>query len=331
MTGVFQPTLAYSWPDAAAGEVTRLRPEPVTGPLTVDQKRAFQAYNLALPALATPDTRRAFEALEATLLFNQHRPLGGRRISFVTGPPHSGKTTTILAKAVQDAQRQWAGEPDRRPRSIPWIYVEATTAGRGRALAQDMCTFLGLPFGRVENAAALIGRLGHNAAAIGLRGIIIDDVHFLRSSQRSDQQSLANIIKGLVTSVPATFVFIGIDLPHSPLVRPTKDGNAPSDQLANRADWITFQPWPRSTETGELNPHWLRLLANLREQIALPGGRRQWRLDRLSTTEFLIERSGRRPGSVIEWVTRAANHAIWTDSPLDRAALEHTRPGSPPR
>lgn len=320
---IFQPNIASDWDQLIAE--SPLRPEPAASDLDEQSIERFQAYNLGLAPIATPDVRQVWKAVRRVEMFNEHRPLGGRRLLIIDGPSHVGKTTAILTEAIQQTRQARQAEPGRRPNPITWIYVEATPEGRGRALAQALCRFCGIPFGRSDSAAALVAQLAHIAQRMGLRGVIIDDIHFLRAGRPEDANSLANVLKHLITAVPATFVLIGINMATTALVSRTKTGNSPADQIANRADWVMLRPWPKEVD-GAANTAWPRLVTSLADGLAFPKGTGQCRLTSRATLDYLIDGSQQRPGTAAEWVTLAANHAIENGRPLDRNALRATHP-----
>jgi hypothetical protein len=320
---LFQPNVATDW--AGLLEPGARPPARTTGDLSPETIGAYQSYNLSLRPLVTRDLRRIRAGIARVQMFNEHRPLGGRRLLVIDGPSHIGKTTAILSEAAVQTRQRWSCDPGRRPPEIPWIYTEATPEGRGRALTQSLCRFCGIPYGATESASTLIARLAHVGRAIGLAGIIIDDIHFLRAGRAQDTSSLANILKNLITTVPATFVLAGIALESNTMFSRTKSGDAPSDQLANRADWVSLKAWPKSALDGD-NPDWITLAASLTSCLAFPRGDSQCKLNHRSVLHYLIDGSSGRPGTAIEWAILAANHAIANNTALNLDALRATRP-----
>lgn len=322
----FQPTILEDW---VTTSIEAPRPLPtVTGKLTTAQIAQYQAANLELAPLRVPEVEQFRTVLRNTMLFNQHRSLGGRRLVVVNGPSHIGKTTAVIAEGITRAHA--AGikkDPNGRVHPIPWVYAQATASGRGRVLARSISDFLGLPLAGRDTAYDIVNRVAALSRAIGIEVIVIDDFHFMRPQGKSDRSDLANILKHLISAVPATFVIAGVAMQLHPLVKHSKDSALPGDQIFNRANWVTFKPWPMGTENADRA--WERLVGALRGTLSFPRGAEQWQLDRKSSLTLIQKGSGQRPATAIEWITLAANHAIEEDRPLTakslRAITRHAR------
>ena len=322
----FQPTIAADWANATPADLPR--PEPVLGRVDEQTARVFQRFNVSIPPFRTPEFTAVANKLSDTMLFNEHRPFGGRRVLIVDGVAHIGKTTAILAAG---AARVSAHDPpitvhdNGRVWPIPWAYVEASAQGHGRALARSLCTFLGLPIQSSETAQTSIDRVACTASALPLEVIVIDDFHMLGAATGPQQEQIANTVKHLITAVPATFVIAGNNLAHHPLVQPTRTGSTAADQIRARADWAGFRPWPYGSD--ESDEAWRVLFGLLKRAIALPRGEKQWKLDQLSTLHQVQQRCGGRPSTATEWIITAANAAIANDIALNLNTLNSVRDG----
>lgn len=321
----FQPSVAAHW-DVEAKAPLQARPAPIDGRDSEEQIAQAQAFNLGLRPLSTPDIQRIWNLITGVQFFNTYRSLGGRRLAVIDGPSHFGKTTAILALGLKQHRAALESADPDQPPPRPWTYVLASAQGRGRALTQGMLSFLGVPYGSRETAATLVERLAALVPRIGVHTIYIDDVHFMKGAGIQERFEIANVLKHLVSTVPATFVLAGVNLATSPMLMRSSAGTTPADQLDSRADRLVLKPWPKTGSNGELSPTWIRLLANLAEQIYLPSGPKQWQLNRAKAVHYLIDGSSRRPGTAIEWTIRAANHAIACNRPLDYQALRATAP-----
>ena len=91
----FQPTIAADWANATPADLPR--PEPVLGRVNEQTARVFQRFNVSIPPFRTPELTAVANKLSDTMLFNGHRPFGGRRVLIVNGVAHIGQTTAILA------------------------------------------------------------------------------------------------------------------------------------------------------------------------------------------------------------------------------------------
>ncbi len=321
----FQPSVAAHW-DIEANAQLQARPATIEGLLSEEAIAQAQAFNLGLRPLSTPDIARIWSLITGVQFFNTHRSMGGRRLALIDGLSHIGKTTGVLALGMKQHRAALACADPNQPPPRPWIYVLASAQGRGRALTQSMLSFLGVPYGSRETAATLVERLAALAPRIGVHTIFVDDVHFMKGAGVQERFEIANVLKHLVSTVPVTFVLAGVNLAASPMFTRSSTGMMPSDQLDSRADRLVLKAWPKTSSDGEVSPTWIRLLANLAEQIYLPSGPTQWQLNRAKAVRYLIDGSSRRPGTAIEWTIRAANHAIGCNRPLDYQALRATAP-----
>lgn len=310
----FQPNLRDDW---RVEPVSPRRPDPTAG------IQDLITYTYAMPPIETPDLLTVRRAIEEVQAFNAARPLGSRRLVALDAAPHHGKTTLIIAVALAQARAAWGrAKPSMSPPTLEWAYVNATSRGEGRSVAADLAAFCDLPKPSSRpTAAEYIVQLSHVARKIGLGSVIVDDVHSLRSDVRATGRTVADSIKGLVTTVPATFVLAGVDLRSHPLFADSGRGRVAAAQLVNRAEWIELKPWPSHDRHGDYNENWLELLARISNYLVLPKGAKQNRLNTRTAIDYLLQGCGGRPGTAIEWIQRSAVWAIQAGRNLDQNAL----------
>ena len=316
------------------------RPVAVDGtdqPLAEDVVRQFQAYNSRVGPLMTDDVIRVRRAIEQAHFENEHSSLAGQRCVVVDGPPLVGKTHAVLSVAFRETREIWnkhppvdldphadsgddhdGGASGERVRRIPWSYIEISAASRQFGVLSGIHRFCGIPQGSRDKASDLLARLRHIAPHIGLRGVIIDDAHGIAGGRQRESALLADILKSVITGLPATVVIIGANLGLSGVL----DGSL-GEQVRGRSLWTELGNWPVPSKGKPPGP-WERLASNLTKHLAFPGGPAQRHLDRRSTVMAIAEGSHGRPGLAIEWVKAAANHAIAHDTVLDVVALEAT-------
>ncbi|WP_282006212.1 AAA family ATPase [Propioniciclava sinopodophylli] len=326
MTIGFQPNLLDDWHTNSPAPT---RPPQVIGEL--GEVDSFVHYAYAMPFIHTPDAVRVRRAIEEIQSFNATRPLGARRLVVIDGPAHFGKTTLVLHTALAQARAVWAQEErqERRPHSIPWAYVNATSGGEGRSVAGAIAGFCHLPPPSSRpTLAQYLQQLAHTSKPMGLHTVFVDDIHALRSFGGRDARSLADSIKALVTGLPLTLVLAGIELRRHPLFVDNGRDRITAAQLLNRSHWVRLRPWPSHDEAGHIHEDWLRLIAHVSEYVALPRGPKQNRLHTRAAIDYLVSGVDGRPGTAIEWLLRAAAWAATNDKPLDRSALVATKPGA---
>lgn len=297
---------------------------PVPAYITPAARREFIAYNYSIGPIQTCDLRRIREAVLSVVETNEIAPLGGKRCLLVNGPAGMGKSQAVVTAMLQDTARIWASRGRRSSlgRVNPWIYVEATAAGQGRALMRAINDFPGLPFGLRDTAGELLVQLRKTAPAMGLRGIVIDDAHMLRTADR-DSRKLTDFLKSAITGLPVTLIFVGAGLRESALLRQSGAGYPAAEQIARRARLLDIETWAhRRGEPDE----WSKLVVSINRLLAHPQGDAHLRLNRARAVEQLHRGSGGLIGVMIDWVKDAAAYAVTADLPLDSAALSATVP-----
>lgn len=318
----FQPNLLEDWLDTRPAPTT---PPPAVGPLS--NPDAYVDYIYAMPFVHTPESAQIRRAIEDVQAFNTARSLGARRLVVIDGPAQFGKTTMILQAAMAQARSTWQGQPDRRPPSIPWAYVNATSGGEGKSVVAGIAGFCRLPRPTSNpTMAQYLDQLCHTSKAMGLHSIFIDDIHALRRIGGKDGRSIADSIKAIVTGLPQTVVVAGIELRSHPLFTDTGRGRVTAAQLLNRSQWVQLRPWPSHDEEGQVHENWLRLIAKVSDYVILPRGKRQNGLHTKQAIDTVVAGANGSPGTAIEWLLRAAVWAVRSDHRLDRSALMATRP-----
>lgn len=308
--------------------VTARNPKPDLGaPLTDELRERVDSYNQRIGTIATRDTKTVADAIRRAHFENDHSAYGSATCVILNGLPMSGKTHAALTCAFSETRAIWnqLGRPADDPqfdRSVPWIYVEVPKHAQGLSLLKAIWTFLGLPpLPPRATAADHLEALRRIAPRIGLRGIIIDDGHGIGQRQSEHSRMLADILKGIVTGLPATIVLVGTGFDESGVL-----SGVAGDQVRLRgARWIDVGNWspPAASTVGD----WEHLGRGLSERLLLPNPQTSIRLTTRGAIRALYEGSRGRPGLAVEWVKRAASHAIWHEVDLDVAALHATHNG----
>lgn len=326
MSGQLLPHVLEDWPALIEASRTNARPA-VPKVLTEDDRAALIGYTRRIGPLATDDTKRVGAAIAELIEVNTHAVNGSKRVLLIDGPSAMGKSQAASSYALRESARIWAEQGRRVDNAdvIPFVYVEIGASGWARALMRSILQFLGVPIGPRENTDEMLARFRLLAPRLQVRAVIVDDAHMLRTASRESRQ-LTDFLKGVITSLPVSFVFVGAGLRDSALLRQsTGGGYSAAEQIARRATILDIRPWAH-TVVGD---PWTRLVANLEAQLVLPKGNGKGSLTSTGALRLLHTRTAGHPGLMIDWVKRAAVHAIMTDDRLTLATLRTTAPPKP--
>lgn len=281
---------------------------------------AYVEWNLGIGPLVTDDTLEVENAIVQAQQRSRHAPLGGRDVVIIDGSPLAGKTFAALSVALKQTAKAQTGPPPHptcvRPR--PWAYAEVRrqtgAAGVARSLAQSVGALVD------TNRPALadyISAIRHMTPKVGFQGYIVDDVHGMLGAGSKDSTALATGLKSLITGIPVPAVIVGADLRRDGIFQ----GTAGEQVRLSAYDWVMCGDW--TIPDGRSTTGWERLLRELKDHLAFPGGSRQFRLTHRAL-RALVDGALGRPGLAIRWVTSAANYAISNESTLDHHALTMT-------
>ncbi|MFK4760901.1 AAA family ATPase [Microbacterium sp. ZW T5_45] len=251
----------------------------------------------------------------------------------IDAPPTMGKTTA-LRMFGRDFHRRRIAEVGEyldpgaeTTRHIPVCHVTLVGKPTIKALHQQLLGFYAHPSGRSELRQALsLSRDLARAAADCIarhdtRLIIIDDLHFL-NMRTNDSIQVANQLKWLANEYDATFVFAGVALRESGLLREGRTGqDAALAQTFRR--WTVLGMTSFALRTQADKREWARLMGSLDKVVVLSNGHPRMIQD-LST--YIFVRTGGNIGSLMDLIRRGTSRAIRTGhEKLDRELLDLIR------
>jgi len=155
-------------------------------------------------------------ALRRLLLLNRKQQGTARRGLILSGPPTTGKTTTLmeLGRIFEHTdRRRHPGLKDR----LPVTYVSVPPTATPKMLISEFARFLGIPVTSRMNQAQITDAVVHVLCDRATQLVFVDDIHLLNTRTRAGAET-SDQIKHLSERIPATFVYAGVDVEHSPLL-----------------------------------------------------------------------------------------------------------------
>lgn len=253
------------------------RPDPMTQPeLDMISWHAMSARKRDICAwvsnlhLETPESVDVTAAMSSVVARNRMSPPGAKTIVAVTAPNTAGKSTLV---------RRWAISQYRSTLSTEQLSTESVPAWwPSRELEADLVPVVWMNLqagaGRKEFNAQLLNFLGHRSDGVlratnekvavtiarqGVRLVIVDDIHLLRTHHR-DGQTVLDHLKYINTALGehhATLVLVGANI---------RGGDIAADpQIAGRMRLLDLVTFPIDTADQKLR--WQRLLKHAEEQL----------------------------------------------------------------
>ena len=262
-------------------------------------------------------------ALDSALI----EPAGARTILALSAPYAAGKSTLIKAWA-QDQYRSWVGrirpgqmpewrpEPGIRADHVPVCYLSLLSESKSKDLYVQLLAFVRRETPRMPErdlAIQAVRALRYH----GVRLIVLDDAHMLRTSSVTGRATL-NAVKHLNTELGelgGVLVLVGAEL---------SGGEALSDpQIRGRLAEHALPIYEAGTE-GERR-EWQRFLRSCEAQILayVPDGQPGVFADR--PAGYLWDRTGGFVGDTARLLIDATSQAIIEARPLNRSHLDAVR------
>lgn len=324
---------AYQWHEQAG--TTRPSP-PATYALadlqTIDAgARTGYARRVCSALLACPIPSPIHEAvgieLSEQLDWALLEPPGARTILAVSAPYAAGKST-LIKQWAHEQYRAWLGGldskalPEWRPQPgvladhVPICYLSLLSESKGKDVYVQLLAFLGRKTEGIAERDLAIQAV-RALRLHGVRVVILDDAHMLRTSSATGRATL-NAVKHLNTELGelgGVLVLVGAEL---------STGEALADpQIRGRLSEHTLSAY--GIEDDEQRARWQRFLRSCESQIMayVPGGYLGLFANRHA--QYLWDRTGGYVGDTARLLIAATGRAIGTAQPLDRSVLEQVR------
>ncbi|MFJ5142648.1 TniB family NTP-binding protein [Streptomyces sp. NPDC088707] len=292
---------AYAPPTTREGWQQFVGTPPLKPPPTGDEDWSLEErldYHSRFVVLTTPAMERISLSVRRLMLLNRRQQGTARRGLIVSGPPTTGKTTTLLemGRTFELAeQRRHPGRTDR----LPVVFLAVPPASTPKMLVSEFARFLGIPIAARMNQAQITDAVCHLLCQLGTTLVLVDDVHLLDTRTRAGAET-SDQMKHLGERIPATFVYAGVDVEASPLLNGPRGA-----QLAGRFTLVRNTALSRGT--AEQRATWLDLVTDMENALHLrhhTGGTLARHAD------YLHQRTGGVMGSLSHLIRQAALTAL---------------------
>ncbi|MFB8077457.1 TniB family NTP-binding protein [Streptomyces sp. NPDC056013] len=145
-------------------------------------------YHSRFVVLTTPAMERISLSVRRLMLLNRRQQGTARRGLIVSGPPTTGKTTTLLemGRTFELAeQRRHPGRADR----LPVVFLAVPPASTPKMLVSEFARFLGIPIAVRMNQAQITDAVCHLLCQLGTALVLVDDVHLLDTRTRAGSET----------------------------------------------------------------------------------------------------------------------------------------------
>lgn len=231
---------------------------PVGDPVWTD--RSQLDYHSKFVTLTTDSMERCLQQLRVLLVLNRHQEGSARRGLIVSGPPGTGKSTTLVEMARSFELKYRRQHPDRAD-TLPVAFLGIPPSYTPKTLVTALARFLCLPVHDGMTETTITNAVCAVLCERGTRIVFIDDVHLLNTRTRPGADT-SDQLKALAERIPATFVLAGVDVETAPLLTGPRGA-----QLAAR--FKVLRSLPLLNGTGKQKQEWRELLRDVESALRL--------------------------------------------------------------
>ncbi|GAA1785557.1 TniB family NTP-binding protein [Nostocoides veronense] len=224
-----------------------------------DSRIAFVNAPIVLP---TPDLERLIR--EARIITGMNRgPQFTARLSLaISGTQTLGKSTAALYLGRAHEERERAKHAREGDKSfVPVLYVSTPPQTSPKGLMVRFASTLGIPVRSSTTTDQAMDRVVDNLRELQTSMVILDEVQHLRTRAQAGMEA-ASALKSFSERVPATFLYVGVDLPRSDFL-----GGAMGAQMQGRTTMVQMQPYSIGSETHR--KEWDKVIALFEREFPL--------------------------------------------------------------
>lgn len=273
-----------------------------------DYNEARAIWNANPAVVKTAQLTAAFEILDQVMASNYRDGDRLRGSAVIDAKPALGKTTiaTLYARKFhrRSIERYSAKTPEGHQR-IPVAFIPLDAGITLKGLNQKLLSFYGHPGANRATTSRLAALAVDCVRSCQTKLIIFDDVHFIDFKHRRGQE-VSNHFKGLANEMPATFVYVGVNLTKQKFFDEGLLGeDAVFAQTSRRATRVPVEPF--TIGTNARMKAWCHVLTAFEKHLLLlnkqPGML-------TSIAREIFAKNGGYIGSLTNLLDRASHYAI---------------------
>ncbi|MGJ9373318.1 TniB family NTP-binding protein [Nesterenkonia sp. CF4.4] len=227
-------------------------------------------WNANPPPMRTAQLSHAFDILDQVMASNHRDSNRLRGSAVIDAAPALGKTTIATHYARNfhlDNLEEYGRETADGSQRIPVAFIPLGSAVTLKSLNQKILSFYGHPGVYKATTSRLADLAVDCVRTCQTRLIVIDDLHFV-DFRRQRGQEVSNHLKGLANEMPATFLYVGVNLRSKRFFDEGLLGeDAAYAQTSRRATRVPVSPFTNLTTDGMRA--WCDLLEALENHILL--------------------------------------------------------------
>lgn len=212
--------------------------------------------------LPTPDLERLVREARIVTSLNRGAQFTARQGLAVSGSQTLGKSTAAMYLGRTHEQRERAKHSREDDKGYaPVLYVSTPPQTSPKGLMMRFASTLGLPLRARTTTDEVMDQVVHTLRELGTTMVILDEVQHLKTRAQAGIEA-ASALKSFSERVPATFLYVGVDLPRSDFL-----GGAMGAQMQGRTTMIEMQPY--SIGSAAHRDQWEKVIALFEREFPL--------------------------------------------------------------
>lgn len=212
--------------------------------------------------LPTPDLNRLIREAKIVTGLNRGAQFTARQSLAVSGSQTLGKSTAAMHLGATHEEHERAKHGREEDQGFaPVLYVSTPPQTSPKGLMMRFASTLGLPLRARTTTDQVMDLVVDTLRELGTTMIILDEVQHLKTRAQAGMEA-ASALKSFSERVPATFLYVGVDLPRSDFL-----GGAMGAQMQGRTTMLQMQPYSIGSE--EHRNQWEKVIALFEREFPL--------------------------------------------------------------